>query len=121
MTPHTVTIVDSSPGSAARAERLLRKAGHQVRVAPDVAALARQFREDGPTGLILVARRLASMDALQLTRVLKANAWLRHIPVVLMGEGLTPAQIEEALACGCAGVVDGRLRAHQVPALATAA
>lgn len=75
--------------------------GHEVTHAPDGAeavALARTTRPDA----ILLDWMMPVMDGLQATKTLKADAALRHIPVILMTARAQGQDIKAGLDAGAA-------------------
>ena len=70
-------------------QRALERAGHQVVAAPDGAAALDAVRKHRPD-VVITDLDMPHMSGLELCRAIRADAQLRHIPVVLASGSLLP-------------------------------
>lgn len=99
--PH-VLIVDDVPGNLAVLHDALDEAGYAVFVSTDGTSALRRAAQTQPD-VILLDALMPVMDGFEVARRLKAEAGLRHIPIIFM-TGLT--ETEHVLAAFEAGGVD---------------
>jgi CheY-like chemotaxis protein len=114
-----ILIVDDNPTNLKLASQVLEAEGYQV----DLATNAEQAQElllHMKPDLILMDIALPGMDGLTLTRRLKADSGLKHIPVVAMTAFAMKGDDRKALEAGCDGYItkpiDTRKFSQQVAA-----
>ena len=98
----TVLVVEDNDLNMMLFTELLEMEGHRVLQATDGArglAMAREHRPD----LILMDVHLPEISGLDVTRRLKADAGLRHIPIVVLTGFTTDSDRQQALQAGCSG------------------
>jgi CheY-like chemotaxis protein len=114
-----ILIVDDHPLNLKLAADVLETQGFTVHTAPD-AEQAQGMLKDLLPDLILMDIALPGMDGLTLTRLLKTDARLGHVPVVALTAFAMKGDDAKALAAGCAGYItkpiDTRQLAQQVRA-----
>jgi CheY-like chemotaxis protein len=95
----TALVVDNEPAIRALWSRALRAAGMQVLEASSATAALTLVRK-GPPDLVVTDIDMPDMDGIELCRLLRADAALADLMIVVMtGAALT--QRDEALAAGC--------------------
>jgi CheY-like chemotaxis protein len=103
MTPR-ILVVDDNPLNIKLVADVLGSEGFTVERAQD-AQQAQAILKHSLPDLILMDIALPGMDGLTLTRVLKADARLSHIPVVALTASAMKGDDQKALAAGCAGYI----------------
>lgn len=111
MRPSTILLADDDPGYADALERALRVAGYQVRRAADGAETLESLRKEIPDVLVLdlVLPRLSGDAILSMIR---QDAALRHLPVVILSGALVERD--------SAGALAGEIRIPKGPVKGTA-
>jgi CheY-like chemotaxis protein len=99
-----ILIVDDNPVNLKLASALLELDGYVVAQAVDAEQAQEMLRGELPD-LILMDIALPGMDGLSLTRKLKADGRLRHIPVVALTAFAMKGDEEKARAAGCEGYI----------------
>jgi CheY-like chemotaxis protein len=119
-----ILIVDDNPINLKLASEILLAGGYRVVCAAD-AEQARGLLDTLVPDLILMDIALPGMDGLSLTRMIKAEARLRHVPVVALTAYAMRGDDLKAAAAGCDGYItkpiDTRLLIEQVTAIIDAA
>ena len=96
-----VLIAEDDQDIAVILTRLLTRAGHTVRHAPDgVAALERGVAD--PPDVVLTDLGMPRMDGLELTRAIRADPRLADTPIVMLSGHLHPGDTGPAAAGVCA-------------------
>jgi CheY-like chemotaxis protein len=112
-----ILIVDDNPVNLKLASEVLEMEGHAVEKAVD-AEQARELLRHFMPDLILMDIALPGMDGLTLTRILKADLRLKHIPVVALTAFAMKGDDRKAYEAGCDGYItkpiDTRELARQV-------
>jgi CheY-like chemotaxis protein len=112
-----ILIVDDNPTNLKLASDLLEWEGYAVEKAVD-AEHAQELLRDMTPDLILMDIALPGMDGLTLTRKLKSEERLKHIPVVALTAFAMKGDDQKALQAGCSGYItkpiDTRRLAQQV-------
>jgi len=112
-----ILIVDDNPVNLKLASEVLEMEGHAVEKAVD-AEQARELLRHSMPDLILMDIALPGMDGLTLTRILKADLRLKHIPVVALTAFAMKGDDRKAYEAGCDGYItkpiDTRELARQV-------
>jgi CheY-like chemotaxis protein len=103
MTPR-ILVVDDNPLNIKLVADVLGSEGFTVERAQD-AQQAQAILKHSLPDLILMDIALPGMDGLTLTRLLKADARLSHIPVVALTASAMKGDDKKALAAGCAGYI----------------
>jgi len=99
-----ILIVDDNPIDLKLASAALEVGEFNV----DVAADAEQAQDMLPSmlpDLILIDIALPGIDGLSLTRIVKADPRLRHVPVVALTAFAMQGDDERAAAAGCVGYI----------------
>ena len=114
-----ILIVEDNPTNLKLASQVLEMEGYLVDQATD-AEQAQELLQHMSPDLILMDLALPGIDSLTLTRRLKADARLKHIPVVAMTAFAMKGDDRKALAAGCDGYItkpiDTRKFSQQVSA-----
>jgi CheY-like chemotaxis protein len=114
-----VLIVDDNATNLKLASRVLESEGYEVAQAAD-AEQAQEMLKSAIPDLILMDIALPGMDGLTLTRHLKDDPRLRHVPVVAMTAFAMKGDEEKAREAGCDGYIskpiDTRRLAGQIAA-----
>jgi len=107
-----VILVESDPGEAELLARALESSAAVARDADEALRLL-----DGrPARVLLVSERLPRVDGLELLQRIRADARLRHIPVVLLSSEPTPTLLRRAYTLGANSVVRKPVRFEEVRA-----
>jgi CheY-like chemotaxis protein len=109
-----ILIVDDNPTNLKLASQVLEAAGYEV----DLATNAEQAQEillHMTPDLILMDIALPGMDGLTLTRKLKADERLKHIPVVAMTAFAMKGDDRKALDAGCEGYITKPIDTRKFP------
>lgn len=99
-----ILIVDDNEMNLKLLQMLLVRRGYQVETASGGEEARARVRELRPR-LVLMDVQLPEVDGLQLTREIKQDAELRHIPVVAVTSYAMKGDREKALAAGCDGYI----------------
>jgi CheY-like chemotaxis protein len=99
-----ILIVDDNAVNLRLATELLKLDGYEVEQAVD-AEVAQELLAHGIPDLILMDIALPGMDGLTLTRRLKADPRLRHVPVVALTAFAMKGDDQKAFDAGCEGYV----------------
>jgi CheY-like chemotaxis protein len=114
-----ILVVDDNPTNLKLASQVLEVAGYQVDQAED-AEQAQELLQHMTPDLILMDIALPRMDGLTLTRKLKADEKLKHVPVIAMTAFAMKGDDRKALDAGCDGYItkpiDTRKFSQQVSA-----
>jgi CheY-like chemotaxis protein len=101
---HKILIVDDNPINLKLASDVLALAGFIVEHAQDVQQ-AQVILQRMLPDMILMDIAMPGMDGLTFTRVLKADARFRHIPVVALTASAMKGDDQKALAAGCVAYI----------------
>jgi CheY-like chemotaxis protein len=116
MTTH-ILVVDDNPINLKLASDVLEMAGYTTTKAVDAEEAQEMISRRIPD-LILMDIALPGMDGLTLTRKLKSDATLRHVPVIALTAFAMVGDEEKARLAGCDGYItkpiDTRMLAQQV-------
>ncbi len=112
-----ILIVDDNPVNLKLASDVLEAEGYAVVRAAD-AESAQELLEHTKPDLILMDIALPGMDGLTLTRKLKADTRLKHIPVIALTAFAMTGDEQKAYDAGCDGYItkpiDTRTLPHRV-------
>jgi CheY-like chemotaxis protein len=97
-----ILIIDDNPLDLRLASELLEMNGYTADSAPDAEQAQRMLLRMVPD-LILMDIALPGMDGLTLTRIVKADARLKHVPVVALTGFALRGDDQRAAAAGCDG------------------
>jgi CheY-like chemotaxis protein/predicted Ser/Thr protein kinase len=97
---HTLLIVEDNELNRDMLSRRLQRKGFQILTAVDGQMGVDMAQEHLPH-LILMDLSLPGLDGWEATRILKANAPTRHIPVIALTAHAMAGDREKALAAGC--------------------
>jgi CheY-like chemotaxis protein len=119
-----VLIVDDNPVNLKLASEVLLAGDYRVVGAAD-AEMAQRLLSAVVPDLILMDIALPGLDGLSLTKLIKADERLRHVPVVALTAYAMRGDDLKAAAAGCDGYItkpiDTRLLAKQVASIIEAA
>jgi signal transduction histidine kinase len=115
-----ILVVDDNPINLKLASEILLASGYTVAEAAD-AEHAQVLLAAMLPDLILMDISLPGMDGLTLTRLIKADARLRHVPIVALTAFAMPGDDRKAAEAGCDGYItkpiDTRRFVEQVSAI----
>ena len=109
-----ILIVDDNPTNLKLASQVLEVEGCTVEQAAD-AEQAQEMLQHMTPDLILMDIALPGMDGLTLTRKLKTDEKLRHIPVVAMTAFAMKGDDRKALDAGCDGYITKPIDTRKFP------
>ncbi len=99
-----ILVVDDNPTNLKLASDVLEMAGYSTIKAAD-AEEAQQILQQTTPDLILMDIALPGMDGLTLTRKLKADKRLQHVPVIALTAFAMKGDDQKALDAGCSGYI----------------
>ena len=111
-----ILIVDDNPVNLKLATDVLEMEGYAVEKAVD-AEQAQEMLKSATPDLILMDIALPGMDGLTLARKLKADARLKHVPVVAMTAFAMKGDEQKALDAGCDGYIAKPINTRTLPGL----
>jgi CheY-like chemotaxis protein len=115
-----ILLVDDNPINLKLASEVLTAGGYRTVTAAD-AEEARELLDTLLPDLILMDIALPGMDGLSLTKLIKAEPRLRHVPVVALTAYAMRGDDLKAVAAGCDGYIskpiDTRILVDQVAAI----
>jgi len=97
-----ILVVEDHPSNMLLIDTVLRRAGYEVLKAETAAEAIALARSAAPI-LILMDVALPGMDGLEATRILKADAATRGIPIVALTAHAMKGDEQKALQAGCDG------------------
>ena len=109
-----ILIVDDNPTNLKLASQVLEIEGYTVDLAAD-AEQAQELLQHMTPDLILMDIALPGMDGLTLTRKLKTDEKLRHVPVVAMTAFAMKGDDRKALDAGCDGYITKPIDTRKLP------
>jgi CheY-like chemotaxis protein len=107
-----ILIIDDNPIDLKLAAELLKVSDFKADVAID-AEQAQHMLSGMVPDLILMDIALPGMDGLTLTRIVKADARLKHVPVVALTAFAMRGDDERAAAAGCQGYITKPINTRQ--------
>jgi CheY-like chemotaxis protein len=99
-----ILVVDDNPTNLKLASDVLEMAGYSTIKAADAEDAQKILQQTTPD-LILMDIGLPGMDGLTLTRKLKADERLQHVPVVALTAFAMKGDEQKALDAGCVGYI----------------
>jgi CheY-like chemotaxis protein len=115
-----ILLVDDNPINLKLASEVLTAGGYRTVTAADAEG-ARELLNTLLPDLILMDIALPGMDGLSLTKLIKAEPRLRHVPVVALTAYAMRGDDLKAVAAGCDGYIskpiDTRILVDQVAAI----
>jgi len=111
----SILIVEDNPINLKLATDVLEFEGHGILKAMD-ATEAQDILAGTLPDLILMDLALPGMDGLTLTRILKAEARTRQIPVIALTAFAMKGDARKALNAGCAGYITKPIDTRKFPA-----
>ena len=109
-----IFVVDDHPINLKLACDVLEYAGYSVTQAAD-AEQAQEILQHTVPDLILMDIALPGMDGLTLTRKLKADARLQHVPIVALTAFAMKGDDLKALDAGCDGYITKPIDTRKLP------
>jgi len=110
-----ILVVDDTPANLALAAVVLEVSGCQVLTA-ESAEQAQSLLITVVPDLILMDVALPGMDGLTLTRLLKADKRLQHVPVIALTAFAMDGDEFRALQAGCEGYITKPIDTRSLPA-----
>lgn len=104
-----ILIVEDSPTNMMLSCGVLENAGHVLFQAERALAGIEIAHREHPD-LILMDIQLPDMDGIEATRVLKADAATRHIPIIALTAFAMKGDKERILSAGCDGYIEKPIR-----------
>ncbi len=99
-----ILVVDDNPTNLKLASNVLEMAGYSTIKAADAEEAQKILQQTTPD-LILMDIALPGMDGLTLTRKLKADERLQHVPVIALTAFAMKGDDQKALDAGCSGYI----------------
>ncbi len=112
--PSSILIVDDNPVNLKLACDVLEANGFRISRAADAEQAALILQHEIPN-LILMDIALPGIDGLTLTRQIKREARLRHIPVVALTAFAMKGDDLKALDAGCSGYITKPIDTRRFP------
>jgi two-component system cell cycle response regulator len=109
-----ILIVDDNAVNLKLASELLELEGYVVERAVD-AEHAEEILRGSVPDLILMDIALPGMDGLTLTRKLKADGRLKHIPIIALTAFAMKGDDDKAFAAGCEGYITKPIDTRELP------
>jgi CheY-like chemotaxis protein len=109
-----ILVVDDNPTNLKLASQVLEMEGYTVDQAAD-AEQAQELLQHMTPDLILMDIALPGMDGLTLTRKLKADEKLKHVPVIAMTAFAMKGDDRKALDAGCDGYITKPIDTRKFP------
>lgn len=109
-----ILIVDDNPTNLRLAAEVLELEGYATLKAEDAEQALAMLQSDMPD-LILMDIALPGMDGLSLTRKLKADARLRHVPVIALTAFAMKGDDQKAFDAGCAAYITKPIDTRRLP------
>jgi CheY-like chemotaxis protein len=109
-----ILIVDDNPVNLKLASDVIEMEGYTVVKAVD-AEEAQEILKHTVPDLILMDIALPGMDGLTLTRKLKADGRLKHIPVIALTAFAMKGDEQKALEAGCEGYITKPIDTRKLP------
>jgi DNA-binding response OmpR family regulator len=94
-----IVVVDDCQDTLNILGAFLRKEGYNVQVEKTGQGAVQKIKE-APPDLILLDRMMPGMDGLEICRILKADARLKHIPIFMFSATDDPNGREKAIQAG---------------------
>ena len=111
-----ILIVDDNSVNLKLASEVLETAGYIIVTAAD-AELAQEILKNTQPDLILMDIALPGMDGLTLTRKLKDDKRLKHIPVIALTAFAMKGDEQKASEAGCDGYITKPIDTRKLPQL----
>jgi CheY-like chemotaxis protein len=111
-----ILIVDDNPVNLKLASDILEMEGYVVVKAEDAEEAQETLKHIIPD-LILMDIALPGMDGLTLTRTLKADARLKHVPVIALTAFAMKGDEQKAFEAGCDGYITKPIDTRKLPQL----
>ena len=111
-----ILIVDDNPTNVKLLQLVLRGEGWDMHVAHDADEALEVMEREVPA-LILMDLQLPGVDGLTLTRQIKDDARLAHVPVIAVTSYAMKGDEERARAAGCDGYVTKPIDTRALPSL----
>jgi CheY-like chemotaxis protein len=111
-----ILVVDDNPVNLKLASDVLEMEGYMIVKAGDAEAAQETLKHTVPD-LILMDIALPGMDGLTLTRKLKADKRLKHIPVIALTAFAMKGDEQKASEAGCDGYITKPIDTRKLPQL----
>jgi CheY-like chemotaxis protein len=109
----TILVIDDNPVNLRLAAEVLRSEGHRVLRAEDAEEALALLDLQLPD-LVLTDIALPGIDGLELTRRIRADPRLRHLPVVALTASAMKGDEKRVLAAGCDAYISKPLDTRQL-------
>lgn len=100
----TILIVEDDLANRKFLSSYLQMAGYDVK-SVDSASEGLAYVREHPPALVLTDIRLPGMDGLTMTRHIKGDDDLAHIPIIAVTAQAMPGDAEQAASAGCDGYI----------------
>jgi two-component system cell cycle response regulator DivK len=109
-----ILYIEDNPGNRLLVRRILMVEDHEVIEAEDGPTGIRLAEQEMPD-LILMDINLPDMDGYQLTRLIRQNPDLAHIPIIAMTANAMEGDREKTLQAGCDGYISKPIDVDALP------
>ncbi len=109
-----ILYIEDNPGNRLLVRRILMVEDHDVIEAEDGPTGIRLAEQEMPD-LILMDINLPDMDGYQLTRLIRQNPDLAHIPIIAMTANAMEGDREKTLQAGCDGYISKPIDVDALP------
>ena len=109
-----ILVVEDDQDNREMVIKVLEHNGYRVIEAVDGQEAVKKAREEKPD-LILLDIYLPKMDGYEVTRTLKGDQDLQHIPIIALTAHAMRGDREEALAVGCDGYITKPINVRELP------
>ena len=110
-----IVVIEDNPQNARMADKLLRRAGHEVVIAEDGETGLTVVFEQAPD-LVLIDLGLPDIDGQTVISLIRQNETLAHTPVIAFTAWPQATAHEMAKAYGCDGVITKPIDTRQFAA-----
>ena len=109
-----VLVVEDDQDNREMVLKVLKHNGYQAIEAVDGEEAIEKAKAENPD-LILLDLYIPKMDGYEVTRRLKGDQGLRHIPIIALTAHAMKGNREEALAAGCDGYIAKPINVRELP------
>lgn len=109
-----ILVVDDNPVNLRLAAQVLELAGHEVLRAADAEQAEEMLLQDIPD-LILMDIALPGKDGLALTRLIRADRRLKHVPIIAVTAFAMKGDDRKAFAAGCDAYITKPIDTRELP------
>jgi two-component system cell cycle response regulator DivK len=110
----TVLVVEDDQDNREMVIKVLKHNGYRAIEAVDGEEAVERAKAENPD-LILLDLYIPKMDGYEVTRTLKGDQGLQHIPIIALTAQAMKGNREEALAAGCDGYIPKPINVRELP------